>query len=346
MAIESQIKGMIQKTTGGINPATLSDWGRADLAKYKSYTTEKYMSAAMNLFNKPSFVSNLYRKNMSQISEKFQEAQNNLNTYFTQAEGNINNSFNRGIDALNQNYSQAIQGVKDIAEPFRESSLMAQTEYRNMLGLGDKTAEQIQADLESTPGYQFRLQQGQQALERSQAAQGYTASGRAMQELTQYGQGMAQGAFQDRMNNILGLMNATSPILAQLTGQQAQLQAGQGQALLGAESQRGLALGDVAMQRGSQLAGLQTQQAGLQSQQAQFQAGLLEQARQADNAQFSARLGAQTSKEATLGAAQIGAMASASSAVASAAAQSERTQSQERLGLKQIEAGLLSGGNK
>lgn len=41
------------------------------------------------------------------------------------------------------------------------------------------------------PGYKFRLEQGQKALERNLAAQGKYLSGAALKELTEYGQGMA-----------------------------------------------------------------------------------------------------------------------------------------------------------
>ena len=52
-------------------------------------------------------------------------------------------------------------------------------------------------DIASDPGYQFRLQQGQQALERSAAAKGGLLSGGTMKDLTAYSQGMASQEFQN-----------------------------------------------------------------------------------------------------------------------------------------------------
>jgi len=46
-------------------------------------------------------------------------------------------------------------------------------------------------DLENDPGYQFRLAQGQKAIERSAAAQGQLGSGRTLKGLLEFGQGMA-----------------------------------------------------------------------------------------------------------------------------------------------------------
>lgn len=48
-----------------------------------------------------------------------------------------------------------------------------------------------QKDLEADPGYKFRLQQGQKALEASKAAQGILRTGGAAKDLMRYGQDMA-----------------------------------------------------------------------------------------------------------------------------------------------------------
>jgi len=47
-----------------------------------------------------------------------------------------------------------------------------------------------EADLRADPGYQFRVQQGQQALERSGASRGLTLSGGQLKDLTRFGQGL------------------------------------------------------------------------------------------------------------------------------------------------------------
>lgn len=60
------------------------------------------------------------------------------------------------------------------------------------------------ADYQADPGYAFRLQQGQQALERSAAARGGLQSGGTLKGLTGYAQGMASQEYQsayDRFNN-------------------------------------------------------------------------------------------------------------------------------------------------
>ena len=55
------------------------------------------------------------------------------------------------------------------------------------------------------PGYKFNLEQGQQALERSQAAKGFTGSGNAAIELLQYAQGYATDYLTKQKEFLAGL---------------------------------------------------------------------------------------------------------------------------------------------
>lgn len=58
-------------------------------------------------------------------------------------------------------------------------------------------------DFQQDPGYKFRMQQGQQAIERSAAARGMTQSGAQLKALAQYGQDLGAQEYQsayDRFN--------------------------------------------------------------------------------------------------------------------------------------------------
>jgi hypothetical protein len=88
-------------------------------------------------------------------------------------------------------------------------------------------------DFEADPGYQFRLEEGQKALERSAAARGGVLSGRSAKEAVRYGQGLgaqeygaAFNRFQaerssrfNRLANIAGIGQAATGLQAQATGQ-------------------------------------------------------------------------------------------------------------------------------
>lgn len=55
-------------------------------------------------------------------------------------------------------------------------------------------------DLQNDPGYQFQLQQGEQARINSASAQGLGASGSTLKELTKFGQGLAGTYYNDAFN--------------------------------------------------------------------------------------------------------------------------------------------------
>jgi hypothetical protein len=79
-----------------------------------------------------------------------------------------------------------------------------------------------------TPGYQFRLQQGQQALERSAAARGRALSGQQLQALSGYGQGMAAQEFGDYFNRLAALSGVGQTATQGLGGIGSQLASGIG----------------------------------------------------------------------------------------------------------------------
>jgi len=62
-----------------------------------------------------------------------------------------------------------------------------------------QTPEEI---LKSTPGYQFRYQTGLGAVGSNQAARNATLGGRALKELTQYGQDFGSGEYQNEVNRL------------------------------------------------------------------------------------------------------------------------------------------------
>jgi hypothetical protein len=72
--------------------------------------------------------------------------------------------------------------------------------------------------IESLPGYQFNLQQGQQATERNLAANGMLGSGAAQKALTQYGQGYAQNAAATSYLNGLQSLAGIGQTSVQATG--------------------------------------------------------------------------------------------------------------------------------
>lgn len=96
--------------------------------------------------------------------------------------------------------------------PYNQVGQSALSQLASLFGLGAggsgptaATAANATSALTQYPGYQFGLQQGTQALDRSAASQGLLLSGGQLKAAQQYGQGYAQ-------------QNAWGPYLSQLSG--------------------------------------------------------------------------------------------------------------------------------
>lgn len=106
------------------------------------------------------------------------------------------------------------------------------------------------ADFQEQPGYQFALQQGQQALQRAQAAGGGLLSGAAVKALTDYNQGDADQQYQQAYENY---NTNQGNVISRLTGQTI---AGQNAAS---------AIGNVSTNTANQVSDLNTQIGNAQS---------------------------------------------------------------------------------
>ncbi len=146
-------------------------------------------------------------------------------------------------------------------------------------GLADVAAaelspDQILANIEADPGYQFRQQQGEQAINRAAAARGGRLSGRTMQELMQFNQGLASQEAENVIQRRMALAGQRASLGAQgVMGQAASNNAAALQAQSNQMGLAGLGFGAAGQMAGLQ-AGLAGQVAGLGSQGAGLTAGM------------------------------------------------------------------------
>jgi hypothetical protein len=95
------------------------------------------------------------------------------------------------------------------------------------------------AAFRASPDYQFRLQEGMNALLASQSARGSTMGGRAQRELLRYGQGMGSQEFGNYYNRLANLAGIGQTATSQLGSLGANAAAGAGQAYQTAGQLRG-----------------------------------------------------------------------------------------------------------
>lgn len=108
------------------------------------------------------------------------------------------NSTDRALEAQTRGTNQANDILKKmygnqqtLADPYNQAGLGA----LSSLASGD-----FAKNMEMDPGYQFRMKQGQNALQSSAAARGGLNSGATMKALQRYGQDFASNEYQNAYN--------------------------------------------------------------------------------------------------------------------------------------------------
>lgn len=152
--------------------------------------------------------------------------------------------------------------TNELNQPAVDAGNTARTRLLQLLGLsaggadnGSAMKDFSAADFASDPGYQFRVDQGQQALERSAAARGGLMSGSALKDTARFSQGLASQDYQAAFDRFqVNRSNKLNP-LQSLTGS-GQTAAG----TLGAAGQNfansaGTALGNYSATAGQNITG-------------------------------------------------------------------------------------------
>ena len=125
---------------------------------------------------------------------------------------------NRAADLQRQTY----QDQTALNAPWVSAGLIGQNKLMDLLGLsgnagaagyGQYANAPTAADIQTDPGYAFRLSEGQKALDRSAAARGGLISGGALKAATRYGQDMGSQEYQNAFSRYqTNRTNALQPL--------------------------------------------------------------------------------------------------------------------------------------
>lgn len=130
------------------------------------------------------------------------DASSQLQRGAQQARGVISQGENNSQNFLNNTW----QGTQGNFNPYLSLGSSSANNLQALLGKGFQAPTLAQA--EATPGYQFNLQQGTNAILNNASATGNLMSGTTGTALEQYGQGLAQNTYQQAYNNALQGYNA------------------------------------------------------------------------------------------------------------------------------------------
>lgn len=96
---------------------------------------------------------------------------------------------------------QALDQQAQLSAPYRGLGDKAIPLYEQLLGIGGNSPDGIQKALESTPGYQFALKEGETGILNAASAQG-GVSGNTLAALDKYNVGTASGTYQSIVGNV------------------------------------------------------------------------------------------------------------------------------------------------
>lgn len=132
--------------------------------------------------------------------------------------GAINQGKTEGLGYLDSgqtNAAGAFNKAAGLYDPYVQSGYKSNQLYSDALGLnGAEGNKNAQSAFQTSPGYQFGLDQGEQSLLRHQSAIGGLQSGNTSVDLTKYAQGYADQNYGSWMDRLQGLssqgLSATS----------------------------------------------------------------------------------------------------------------------------------------
>lgn len=135
-----------------------------------------------------------------------------LNSYDT-AENEFENEMQKAEQALQiheqrgtSQLRRALIGSQMYGKPYRQTGKSALSAYAGSLGLGGAQGKQSAlAAFQTSPGYQFALNQGLQGVSRGMAASGLTDSGAEQKALSDYAMGKANQEYSQWQNQLKGL---------------------------------------------------------------------------------------------------------------------------------------------
>jgi hypothetical protein len=116
----------------------------------------------------------------------------------------MSNAYQGAIDLGRQNLAT----TTGYLSPWITGGQNALSSYQKLLGIGTPGGTPDYSAFTSSPGYQFQLGQGLDALKAaSSAGTGATPGGNQMKALMGYGQGLAGTTFNNYLNQLFGLSN-------------------------------------------------------------------------------------------------------------------------------------------
>lgn len=115
-------------------------------------------------------------------------------------------------------FTNGTAGATGYQQPFYDTGTASLSALADALGVnGPEGSQRALSAFTGSPGYQFQLQQGVNALDRSANARGNLYSGSQLKSLTEYGQGLANQEWNNYLSQLAGLAGSGQSAAGTLT---------------------------------------------------------------------------------------------------------------------------------
>jgi hypothetical protein len=136
---------------------------------------------------------------------------------------------NNALLNANNQLNQAYKDTATIFDPYMTTGNAAYGSLGALQGLGtDADRQAAMSRFQTSPGYDFRMQQGLDAIDRSAAARGSLMSGQTIKAAQEYGQGLASQEYGDYYNRMAGLADTGANAASNLASARLNTAAGVG----------------------------------------------------------------------------------------------------------------------
>lgn len=190
---------------------------------------------------------------MRRLEPLFAGARTNVKALYGQAETDVNTGFDTARGDVTAGFGRARETVPMYFD-------QASGEYQPYAEAGAGALERLQdpTAFETSPGYAFRLAQGEEAIQRASGVSGSPYGGRTLKALQDYAQNTASAEYGNWWNRQAGLAGMGLTAASGRAG----LSSRAGELLAGIDTGEAGALATLSSGRGTALAGLRTGQAG------------------------------------------------------------------------------------
>lgn len=155
--------------------------------------------------------NNELAKGLQVAAGQLGDSKNAAAGYLNQNPDIYQNSYNQAQGLLNSAYADAktqMQGAGDVYNPFYETGVKANTNYANATGVnGAEGYADALSNFRNNPGYQYQMDQGLDAINRTAAARGGLASGNNTIDLQKYAQGQADQSWNNHLSGLNNQVN-------------------------------------------------------------------------------------------------------------------------------------------